>query len=764
MSKALPKYRAEVKIVPRLGQEGVFRYLVSDPGTEAVYEFGEEEHFIFRQFDGTTPLDTIQERFYSQFHWPLNRDYLESFVLQLTSFGLLESDDAAIKAHAGFDDDINGLRIFDPDRLLHVLSLLFWWCFTPCFLLFTGMALFFALGILGKYGGDLIFEVQILWEPIFFVFFPLLGIFVIQIACEAAKGTACKHYGGHVHEFGVWFVFKVLPFFYCDLTDALWMENQSRRTRIFAAGIVFHLLLWSLGIIGWYNSHTGSAVNAFFLIFICVSTLYLFYSINPFFQRDGYILLSMWLKTPDLRSRALNLCRHWFLQKQLPEPLAKNDVRKFKIYGLSLLGFHFVFWSALLGLIGYLLINFLNGVGAVLFLTILLVRFNDYLKRIVMKLFTYKKILGNENGLIDLSDKRVIKFGIPVLILLVMLIPYPFSVGGDFRIVPENQLGIRAQVAGEIKEVFVSEGELVTKGQPIAVMVGREQQKQVDEVQASLDEVHARLELLREGAKTEEIQKAEQEVTTAAKSLEYSSMQADRSEGMFKNKAISEQEYENVLKQRDLDKEQLELAKKNLELVKSGARDEAIKALEAEERRLQVVFENAKEELRLTTITSPADGRIITPFVSQAVGQYLQVGDLLAVVEQPGELIAEIQLPEEEIGAVTVGAKSRLKTWAFPHKVYTGKVLTIAPVAFEKSKGRIDRALSEREWRVEQKELIRKKGKVVRVLSSMEDPDGILKTDMSGYGKIRCGWRPLGLAFTGWLNRFIFVEVWSWLP
>jgi len=381
-----------------------------------------------------------------------------------------------------------------------------------------------------------------------------------------------------------------------------------------------------------------------------------------------------------------------------------------------------------------------------------------------MKSTGYKEILSNLSDRLGIPANRLVKIGIPVLIILALLMPYPFSVGGEFRIVPENQLGVRAQVEGEIKEVFVSEGEFVKTGQALAVMVGRDQQKRVDEVQASLDAIHARLELLREGAKTEEIERAEQEVATAAKSLEYSSLQAERSEGMFKNKAISEQDYENALKQRDLDKEKLELARKNLELVKSGARDKEIEALEAEERRLQVIFEHAKEDLRLTTLTSPADGQIITPFVYQTVGQYLQVGDLFAVVEQPGDIIAEIQLPEEEIGDVAVGAKTKLKTWAFPHKVYSGKVMAIAPVAFEKSKGRIDRALSEREWRVEQKELIRQKGKVVRVLSSMEDPDGILKTDMSGYGKVKCGWRPIGLAFTRWLNRFIFVEIWSWLP
>lgn len=111
---------------------------------------------------------------------------------------------------------------------------------------------------------------------------------------------------------------------------------------------------------------------------------------------------------------------------------------------------------------------------------------------------------------------------------------------------------------------------------------------------------------------------------------------------MFKKKAVSEEDYDNALRQRDLDQERFEFAKKNLELVKSGARDEEIEAIEAGIRRLEVNLAHAKKDLQLTTLVSPADGRIITSYLSQTVGQYLSVGDLFAVVEDARTIIAEI--------------------------------------------------------------------------------------------------------------------------
>jgi multidrug resistance efflux pump len=345
-----------------------------------------------------------------------------------------------------------------------------------------------------------------------------------------------------------------------------------------------------------------------------------------------------------------------------------------------------------------------------------------------------------------------------------MLIPYPFTVGGDFRLLPVHQLGIRAQVSGEIKSVLLEEGQLVKKGQPVALLVGREQEKKVEEIKAALDEVKARVELLQEGPKPEEIAKAKQEVRTAAKSLEYSQLQAERYAKMFKDKAVSEKDYENVLRRRDLDRERLELAKKNLELVQSGARDQEIEALEAEVRRLEVDFAHAQEDLRLTTLVSPVDGRLITPYLSQTVGQFLGVGDLFAVVENATTIMAEIRVPEEDAGEVKIGSRVKLKTWTYPNTSFMGNVVVIAPVAYEKSRRRVERTLSEREWRFEQEEILKEKGKVVRVLSELPNSDGLLKTDMTGYAKIECEWKPLVVAFTRWLVRFFLIEVWSWIP
>jgi multidrug resistance efflux pump len=373
-----------------------------------------------------------------------------------------------------------------------------------------------------------------------------------------------------------------------------------------------------------------------------------------------------------------------------------------------------------------------------------------------------RKTAQSERGGVKL--RFLFRFGLLVAFIILMFVPYPFEAGGDVRLLPINEQGIRSQVKGEIASVYVREGEWVQADQPLARLLGREQRKKIEQVQAAIDGAEARKKMYEGGAKPEEIAKARQEVKAAAKSLEYSESQAARAERMFKNNALSEKDYENTLRFRDMDRDRLELAKKNLELVESGFRIEQVEAVEAEIRLLEVDLAHAMRDLELITLVSPIEGRVITPRIEDKEGQYLNQGELFAVVEDARTLVVEIEVPEKEAGEIKKGAQVKLRTWAYPNKVFETSVSRIAPVAYEKSKGKIERSYSEREWLIEQDETIREKGKVIRVLCELNNADGLLKTDMTGYAKIETSSRPVAVAFSRWLMRFLFVEVWSWIP
>jgi len=83
-----------------------------------------------------------------------------------------------------------------------------------------------------------------------------------------------------------------------------------------------------------------------------------------------------------------------------------------------------------------------------------------------------------------------------------------------------------------------------------------------------------------------------------------------------------------------------------------------------------------------------------------------------------------------------------VKARAFPERPSEGRVTAIAPVAVK----------DEEAWR----------GKVFRVTTAVDNPDLLLRSDMTGTAKIYCGQRRLFDVVSRRLARYVRVEFWSW--
>jgi putative peptide zinc metalloprotease protein len=761
----LPTLRTNLTIAARSRQEGGFNYLIKDQNSNIIYDLGEEEYFICKHLDGQTSLDSIQIDFENHFGFPLSVRQLAAFLNQLKTLGLLVGipEKPSYNYQLSIAPFIKKL-LFNPNRFLGLLATIFSWCFSRLFLFWSGLVFILAFGMAFKYFGDFRYEIPVIWQPGPFFLESALGIFFINLLGEISKGVACKHYGGNVYEFGIGLAYRIIPHFYIDLSNAIWTCDRSKQMRLCSAGLFIQALTLALAIIFWKHTAHWPGLQTFLTILIVAAFFFFLFNLIPLLPRDGYFLLSLWLEVPDLYNRSRALCRSWIFRRPLPEPLSDREILGFKWFGVLSVGLSFILWTLFFLIIGYLLIWHwqLKGVGAVIFLGLLTLRFEDQLKRWIMGVPGLRRVVAGEMGAIRLS--LMVKLGLLALFIIIMVLPYPFEPGGEFKLIPIRQLAIRAEVPGRLYSVLVEENQWVNKGQVVAELSGKDQQARVQQARAAYEGAMEKLQMYYQGPKPEEIALAEQEVRLTAKSLEYSTIEAERAFKMFTEKALADKEYQHNLKIRDEDREKYILAKKNLQRIKSWPRPEEIRMQEAEVKRLKAELEHAEKNLHLTKLVSPMEGKIITAYPSQAVGQYMDAGDVFALVEDPRNFIAEIEVPEEDAEEVKVGARVKLKTWAYPTKTFYGQVMAIAPVGYEKRRHRVERAYSEKEYRFGQKEAIKEQGKVIRVLSEFPNPDGLLKTDMTGYAKIEGRWMPVGLAFTRWLLRFFSVEVWSWIP
>ncbi len=105
-----------------------------------------------------------------------------------------------------------------------------------------------------------------------------------------------------------------------------------------------------------------------------------------------------------------------------------------------------------------------------------------------------------------------------------------------------------------------------------------------------------------------------------------------------------------------------------------------------------------------------------------------------------------------------------MKAWTYPNETFIGKVVSVAPVVLNKQKeGTVDYMATEREDSLS-RATTADPGRVVRVVVSVPNEDGRLKSEMTGYAKVRVGYEPFGLVMSHGIVRFFLVEVWSWIP
>ena len=151
-----------------------------------------------------------------------------------------------------------------------------------------------------------------------------------------------------------------------------------------------------------------------------------------------------------------------------------------------------------------------------------------------------------------------------------------------------------------------------------------------------------------------------------------------------------------------------------------------------------------EQQVEATRLRAPIAGRVVTPRLDFKQGSFLKEGDLFATLEETRQIRVEVWVSETDIGAVRLGAPVRLRVWAHPLHNFQGEVSLIGgmtePLADNPS------------------------ARAVRVITVVDNPDGLLKAEMTGYAKIAAGQEPVIAAFTRALVRFVMLEMWSWLP
>ena len=565
----------------------------------------------------------------------------------------------------------------------------------------------------------------------------VIGTAVIHFGSQAARAAAIARTTGQAPRVWLRLTRFFIPVIDVDSGGAVQRIDRVGRTRVVAAGLVASLLLFVICAFLWFFTRGGASSVAPFSLGVGLMALVMFLlRLNPLIRRDGYFLLAQHLGIPDLREQVLTTLfgfprSGWVAQQRALSPRALLLFAVLTLLNMLLL-------LALLIVPARLLSIHFGGVGFLFFL--------GYLGVLVSQTFRSGFSAGSNLGLGHLPKKpwwRPSRRGWIALavFLLLCVLPYRYHPSGDFVVLPQARADVRALIAGDVREVLVKEGDLVKAGQAIARIADDEQLALIARSEARLAQLNADLSLVKKGNKLEEIEVAQSAVATATKRAQVSAALAGRLRDAAQKKSVTAQEYDRARGAADVDQKALEEARSRLALVKSPAVEDRVTALEAQVRQAEAELKYNQQLKAYTQVTAPIAGRVLSGSLMFARGSFLNRGDLLAVIEDSGERIAEVKLPETAIGEIKIGSPASTRAWAFPGSSFKGEVKALAPAAEEGPYGR-----------------------VVRVQVSLADPDNRLLPGMTGNAKVSGDWHLAIVVFSRALTRFLLVEVWSWIP
>lgn len=219
--------------------------------------------------------------------------------------------------------------------------------------------------------------------------------------------------------------------------------------------------------------------------------------------------------------------------------------------------------------------------------------------------------------------------GIVALIVIILLIavigyfvskPKPLMIQGEAE---ASEYRVSGKVPGRIEELYVKEGQMVHKGDTVALIDSPEVRAKLAQANAIKAAASSQSRKAQNGARKEQIAGAYELYQQALVQEDVMKKSFDRIQKLYDQKVIAAQKYDEVKAKYDASVAQTKAAKSQYDMAVNGAREEdkaAAKALVDQANGALMEVESYLSELYLT---APADGIIsaLSPKVGELVGQ-----------------------------------------------------------------------------------------------------------------------------------------------
>ena len=241
------------------------------------------------------------------------------------------------------------------------------------------------------------------------------------------------------------------------------------------------------------------------------------------------------------------------------------------------------------------------------------------------------------------------------------------------------EVNVSSKVAGQVKVFNVQEGSSVKAGDTLAVLDHATTDIQLAQAQAGIDLADAQYQLLRNGARSEDLQQAEEGLRQAESSHKSAKEDYDRMKALFKTKSITQKQKDDAESRYVIAKAQLSSAQQNLKKLKRFARSEDLAAAKARLDQAKASANLLRKQISDASIVAPVAGTVTHKPVE--AGELVGVGTTVATVSRLESLLLMIYVGDKDLGKVKLGGAADIIIDSYPDRAFPATVIYVSPIA-----------------------------------------------------------------------------------
>jgi len=238
---------------------------------------------------------------------------------------------------------------------------------------------------------------------------------------------------------------------------------------------------------------------------------------------------------------------------------------------------------------------------------------------------------------------------------------------------------ISSKTPGQIKEIYVKEGDMVKAGDVLFLIDHDLLDIQLRQALAAVEQADAQLKLLQQGARSEDIRIAEDNVSAAEINLKQAETDLQRMKNLVNENAATVKNLEDAELVYDLRENQLNSAEENLMKVRTIIRREEVESAAANLKRSQANADLIRKNIEDCKVSSPLEG-IITKKLAEP-GEFVNTGSSILNIADLKVVDLFIYVTEAKLGKIKLGQEADITNDTYPDKKYSGKVIYISPEA-----------------------------------------------------------------------------------